>query len=66
MSIARFLDNYRPECDYCEAELPAELSFRDALRAMYEKGWERRKVRGEWVDVCADCLFEEKGYANEQ
>lgn len=27
---------------------------------MRQAGWEGRKVDGEWLDICPDCLFEEK------
>lgn len=34
---------------------------------MQQAGWERRKVDGEWMDICPDCLFEEKfGDAHER
>lgn len=64
--IERYYGNYTPVCDYCEKRLPGELSWRDAIRAKHEAGWESRKSGGEWVDVCNDCLFEEKGYSDEE
>lgn len=62
MSIERFYGQYTPCCDYCEKTLPGEFSFADAIRAKKNAGWERRKVDGEWLDICDDCIFEEKGY----
>ena len=49
--IERFHNNYTPVCDYCEKRLPGELSFRDALRAMWDAGWESRKQDGERICV---------------
>ena len=63
--IERFYPYFTPECDYCGKRLPGEMSFRDALRAMWDAGWESRGRDGERLCVCNDCLFEEKGYGNE-
>lgn len=63
--IERFFNNFTPVCDYCEKRPPGEMSFRDALRALRDAGWENRKSGGDWICVCNDCLFEEKGYENE-
>lgn len=65
MGIERFYNNFTPECDYCGKRLAGELSFRNALIAMRDAGWESRKEDGEWICVCNDCLFEEKGYNRE-
>lgn len=65
MSIERFYDQFTPVCDCCEARLPGELSFYDAVRAKKDAGWISRKVDGEWEDVCTDCQFEEAGYVEE-
>lgn len=62
MSIERFYGQYTPVCDYCDKTLPGERSYADAIRAKREAGWESRKVDGEWLDICTDCQFEEKGY----
>lgn len=54
-------------CDYCDNTLPGAADRRDALRKMQRAGWERRRARGEWLDICPDCLFEEKfGDAHER
>lgn len=63
--IERFFNNFTLVCDYCEKRPPGEMSFRDALRALRDAGWENRKSGGDWICVCNDCLFEEKGYENE-
>lgn len=60
--IERFYGQYTPCCDYCEKTLPGQPSFGAAIQAKKDAGWESRKVDGEWVDICDDCLFEEKGY----
>jgi hypothetical protein len=63
--IERFYSNYTPVCDCCEKRLPGELSFQAAVRAIRAAGWDRRKVDCEWEDICTDCLFEEKGYGDD-
>ncbi len=47
-------------CDYCDNSLYGAADRRDALQMMRQAGWERRKVDSEWLDICPDCLFEEK------
>lgn len=64
MSIERYYSNYTAVCDRCEARLPGALSFMDAVHAKRQAGWESRKIKGEWEDLCTDCLFEEKGYGH--
>ncbi len=66
MSIEKYYRYYTAVCDCCGARLPGEERWEDARRAKQAAGWESRKVDGEWEDVCPDCLFEEKGYANEK
>ncbi len=64
--IERYYGQYTPTCDYCDKRLPGQLSNRDALRAIQEAGWEVRR-EGEYLGcVCTDCLFEEKGYDNDE
>lgn len=63
--IERYYSQYTVTCDYCGKRLPGELSFRDAMRAIRNAGWDNRKDGGDWVCVCNDCLFEEKGYDRE-
>jgi len=65
MSIEHYYRQYTVVCDCCGARLPGEENFYDAVRAKREAGWESRKVNEEWEDICADCEFEEKGYADE-
>ncbi len=60
MSIERFRDQFTPVCDLCEARLPGEFSFHDAVQAKKDAGWISRKVDGEWEDVCPDCQREER------
>ena len=62
MSIEKFYGQYTPTCDYCEATLPGQPTFAEAIRSVNEAGWESRKVDGEWNHICTDCQFEEKGY----
>lgn len=60
--IERFIREFTPVCDYCEKRLPGADSFADALHAMRKAGWESRRQNGEWICVCSDCIFTEKGY----
>lgn len=54
-------------CDYCDNTLHGAADGRDALRMMRQAGWERRKVGVELIDICPDCLFEEKyGKGNDE
>lgn len=64
--IDRYYNQYTPTCDYCENTLPAAFSYRDARAKMRDAGWESRKSNGEWIDVCFDCQFQEKGYDSEK
>lgn len=65
MSIERYYSNYSLTCDLCGKRLGAD-SFEDARRLKTQQGWKSRKVDGEWMDICDDCLFEEKGYDNDK
>ncbi len=65
MSIERYYRQYTPICDCCGARLPGEGSWADALRAMRGAGWESRKSKGKWKNICTDCQFEEKGYGHD-
>lgn len=62
MSIEKFYGQYTPACDHCETTLPGQPTFTAAIQAVKEAGWESRKVDSEWIHVCTDCQFEEKGY----
>ncbi len=57
---------YNPVCDVCDARLGALESFSDAVRAMMAAGWETRKTAEGYEHICADCIFKEKGYDDEQ
>lgn len=63
--IEVYFNQHTPVCDYCGKRLAGESSFRNAMIAMREAGWRSRKRDGEWIHVCNDCLFDEKGYAHE-
>lgn len=65
MSIDRFYRQYTPICDCCGLRLPGEGSWADAIRAAREAGWESRKVKDRWKNICTDCQFEEKGYGHD-
>lgn len=64
MAIEKFAGLYTPTCDICGNELTAEFDFYDAVEAKKNNGWKSRKVDGEWIDVCTDCLDQESETKN--
>lgn len=64
MSVEKFRGSagvtYTPTCDMCGDELPGCDSFPEAVQAMNDAGWIRRKnEHDEWENVCPDCQLEE-------
>lgn len=55
MSIIRNYRDYTPTCDVCGDELETEFDFYDAVDAMKSAGWKKRKIDGEWYDICINC-----------
>lgn len=56
MSIVHCGPEFYVTCDVCEAELPAEFDFFDAVEAKKRAGWiSRKNTYGEWEDVCPCC-----------
>ena len=62
MSVVRFGSYYRTECDYCDAELPAEATYPDAVAAMYRERWATQLCfkTNERRVICRRCLEDEK------
>jgi len=44
-------------CDICGEQTGEEYeSFQDALDAREDFGWKIKRVEGEWLDICPDCI----------
>jgi hypothetical protein len=44
-------------CDICGAQADEKYeSFQDALDAREDIGWKSKRVEGEWLDICPDCI----------
>lgn len=57
---------YREYANPGETVLDPFLGSGSSRIAAWDAGWESRERDGERLCVCNDCLFEEKGYDNEQ
>lgn len=64
MSIERYYKSCSLVCDYCGARLDLDRPD-EARKARRAAGWEVRISRSEILDICNDCIFEEKGYEND-
>ncbi|MBQ3072346.1 MAG: hypothetical protein IJD20_03525 [Oscillospiraceae bacterium] len=65
MSIERYYQTCSLTCDYCGKQLSLERPD-DAAKARRAAGWEVRTCDGEMLDICDDCIFEEKGYEDNE
>jgi len=66
VSIEKYYRAYSLVCDYCGKRLPIERPA-EAHKSRREAGWGIRLSKGDLLDICDDCIFEEKGYEdNEQ
>jgi len=55
--ISKEYGKYTLICDICEAGTDDEFdSFQDAIDAREDIGWKSKRVKGEWVDICPDCI----------
>lgn len=44
-------------CDMCDKSADEEFDcFEDAVDYKKDNGWKSRMIKGEWHDVCPDCL----------
>jgi len=44
-------------CDICRSNCDSTgWTNADARQQAHDDGWRRRKIDGEWLDVCPDCL----------
>lgn len=61
MSIERYIGTCSLVCDYCGKQILMERAD-EVRKARLAAGWERRNANGEFLDICDDCIFEEKDY----
>ena len=55
--ISKEYRNYTLICDICGVGSDEEYdTFQDAADAGEDMEWKRKKIDGDWVDVCPDCL----------
>lgn len=55
--ISKEYGKYTLSCDICGATTEEEYeTFQDAVDAKQDKGWQSRRISGEWADVCTDCI----------
>lgn len=54
-----------PTCDICGSTLIPQYYFHDAVESKRLHGWKSRKINGEWVDICDDCLSAERKNNND-
>lgn len=48
---------YTLVCDICDASVDEEYkTFQDAADGRKDLGWKSRKIDGDWVDICPDCI----------
>jgi hypothetical protein len=55
--ILKEYGKYTLICDICGAGTHDEFdSFQDAIDAKEDNGWKSKRVEGEWMDICPDCI----------
>lgn len=55
--IDKFGDVFSLTCDICGEEAEEDFfEFYDAVEYKKDNGWRSRKIKGEWHDVCPECL----------
>lgn len=64
MSIERYHRCVSLVCDYCGSRLALDRPD-EAHKARRAAGWEVRIAKGDMLDICPDCVFEEKGYGKD-
>ncbi len=43
-------------CDICNDVVRNFDDFYDAVQFKKDEGWKSRKIKGEWCDICPECL----------
>ena len=55
--ISKEYGKYTLICDICGTGTDEEFdSFQDAIDAREDLGWKSKRVEGEWLDICPDCI----------
>jgi len=55
--ISKEYGKYTLICDICGVVTDQEFdSFQDAIDAREDIGWKSKRVDGEWLDICPDCI----------
>jgi arabinogalactan endo-1,4-beta-galactosidase len=55
--ISKEYGKYTLICDICGAGTDEEFdSFQDVIDARDDIGWKSKRVDGEWLDICQDCI----------
>jgi hypothetical protein len=55
--ISKEYRNYTLICDICGVGTDQDFdSFQDAIDARDDIGWKSKRVDGEWLDICPDCI----------
>ena len=55
--ISKEYGNYTLICDICGVGSDKDYeTFQDAADAGEDIEWKRKKIDGDWVDVCTDCI----------
>lgn len=65
MSVERYIRACSLVCDYCGRRIPMDRPD-EARKVRRAAGWEVRIAHGEFLDICDDCIFEEKGYEQDE
>ena len=60
MSVEYHFGFYTVVCAGCGARTPGEMTFRDAAQSKKLHRWKSRKIEGEWMDFCPECLEKER------
>ncbi len=58
--IERYKNKFILYCDVCGEEAEEEFyEFDEAVEYKKDNGWRSRKIKGEWADICPECLGED-------
>ena len=55
--ISKEYGKYTLICDVCGTGTDEEFdSFQDAIDAREDIRWKSKRIDGEWLDICPDCI----------
>ena len=55
MSIERIKGKFFVVCDVCSDQILGGSTFKAAVSARKEEGWESQRIGDGWQDVCPEC-----------